>query len=282
MTSYTPVIVVEAHSKASMFKAVNAPPPRASTPEEEQGGTTEAPDEAPQVVSMTEDLAPPPPPKKKPRGGLQSAASLAAENAERRARAEAARKEAEAARAAAAGDGEGEETVYRDAEGKRIDTKAEKAKQKRAREKQMEKEMERMEWGKGLVQREDKEARKRELDEIAAKPMARYISTVSFLIIRRLTLLRIGTQTTKRSTKDNARSSGGTTPQPASSPKRTLQNPNHLDRRTRAHHLRRIGLASYPVIGGMASIGAMASNASSCREAMSERLSVFVLFSLFS
>jgi pre-mRNA-splicing factor CWC26 len=157
-------------SKEAMFKPVGAPPPKLSPSPE----PAEAPDEAPQVVSVTEDVAPAP---TKRRGGLQSAADLAAENARRKARAEAARREAEEERAAAARDGgeDAHETVYRDAEGKRIDTKAERAKQKRAREKAMEKEMERMEWGKGLVQREDKEARRRELEEIAAKPVARFV-----------------------------------------------------------------------------------------------------------
>lgn len=65
-------------------------------------------------------------------------------------------------------------TVYRDASGQRIDVKLEKAERARLERERVEREMKKMEWGKGLVQREDKEARKREEARVAAKPLARY------------------------------------------------------------------------------------------------------------
>ena len=137
-------------------------------------------DEAPTASSSTGSSAFAP---KRLQGGLQTAAQLREESQRRRAAMEA-EKEATRAKAAAArqaqgsdGDGDGngaEETVYRDKSGRRIDAKAEKAEQKRRQRQELEKEIAKMEWGKGIVQREEKERRQRELEEMAAKPMARY------------------------------------------------------------------------------------------------------------
>jgi len=66
------------------------------------------------------------------------------------------------------------QTVYRDAQGREIDTKmarAEAAQRKRERE---EKEASMMEWGKGLVQREEKEKMKQELEKQKGKPFSRH------------------------------------------------------------------------------------------------------------
>lgn len=57
-----------------------------------------------------------------------------------------------------------QETVYRDASGRKIDMKAERAEAARRKREAEEKEAMKMEWGKGLVQREEKE-RERELME---------------------------------------------------------------------------------------------------------------------
>jgi pre-mRNA-splicing factor CWC26 len=93
---------------------------------------------------------------KRLKGGLQTSAQLKEENARRQAA------------------GGGEDTVYRDASGKRIDAKAAKAEMARAKRAEMEKEMAKMEWGKGLVQREEKEKRQRELEDMANKSFARF------------------------------------------------------------------------------------------------------------
>ena len=106
-------------------------------------------------------------------GGLQTAAQLREEGARRRAAAEA-EKEAARAKAAAAGEDQQEETVYRDRSGKKIDTKAEKADLQRKKREELEREMQKMEWGIGLVQREDRERRQRELQDMAGRDVARY------------------------------------------------------------------------------------------------------------
>lgn len=66
-----------------------------------------------------------------------------------------------------------QETIYRDASGRKIDTateRAEAAKRKRERE---EKEAQKMEWGKGLVQREENEKQRQQLAEMQSRPFAR-------------------------------------------------------------------------------------------------------------
>lgn len=149
--------------------------------------TPEAPDEAPVVVGTSADLAPPPlaPHPPPATGGLQTPAQLRQER-ERREAIEA-QKAMEAKHALALLRAEqverGEDpdeaddpsvTVYRDSSGKRIDVKLEKAERARLERERVEREMKKMEWGKGLVQREDKEARKKEQERVAAKPLARY------------------------------------------------------------------------------------------------------------
>lgn len=111
---------------------------------------------------------------KRLKGGLQTSEQLKEENAKRRQAAEAEREAARALKKATEESGGGEETIYRDASGKKIDTKAAKAELARAKRKELEKEMQKMEWGKGLVQREEKEKRQRELDDMANKPFARH------------------------------------------------------------------------------------------------------------
>jgi pre-mRNA-splicing factor CWC26 len=62
-----------------------------------------------------------------------------------------------------------QETVYRDSTGRKIDTKAAKAEAARLKRLKEEKDAERMEWGKGLVQRADAEKMKAELEKQRGK-----------------------------------------------------------------------------------------------------------------
>lgn len=67
-----------------------------------------------------------------------------------------------------------QETVYRDASGRKIDMKlarAEAAQKKREKE---EKEAQKMEWGKGLVQREEQEQRRNQLEKNKSLPFSRH------------------------------------------------------------------------------------------------------------
>ncbi|CAE6419287.1 unnamed protein product [Rhizoctonia solani] len=67
-----------------------------------------------------------------------------------------------------------QETVYRDASGRKIDTKAERAEAARKKREREELEAKKMEWGKGLVQREEEEKRRLELEKEKTRGMARY------------------------------------------------------------------------------------------------------------
>ncbi|KAG9023164.1 Pre-mRNA-splicing factor cwc26 [Tulasnella sp. JGI-2019a] len=69
---------------------------------------------------------------------------------------------------------EEQETVYRDASGRKIDMKLEKAAAAREKRLQEEKEAQKMEWGKGLVQRQEAERLKREEEAEKTRGMARY------------------------------------------------------------------------------------------------------------
>jgi pre-mRNA-splicing factor CWC26 len=67
-----------------------------------------------------------------------------------------------------------QETVYRDPSGRKIDTKAERAEAARKKREKEEKEAQKMEWGKGLVQREEQEKRRLELEKQKTRGFARY------------------------------------------------------------------------------------------------------------
>ncbi|ELU41933.1 Bud13 domain-containing protein [Rhizoctonia solani AG-1 IA] len=71
-----------------------------------------------------------------------------------------------------------QETVYRDASGRKIDTKAERAEAARKKREREELEAKKMEWGKGLVQREEEEKRRLELEKEKTRGMARYVDPV--------------------------------------------------------------------------------------------------------
>lgn len=69
---------------------------------------------------------------------------------------------------------EEQETVYRDASGRKLDMKLEKAAAAREKRLREEKEAQKMEWGKGLVQRDEAERRRKEEEAAKTKGLARY------------------------------------------------------------------------------------------------------------
>ncbi|KAH9067851.1 Pre-mRNA-splicing factor of RES complex-domain-containing protein [Lactarius vividus] len=68
-----------------------------------------------------------------------------------------------------------QETVYRDASGRKIDMKLERAEAARKKREREEREAQKMEWGKGLVQRDEADKRKEEEERIRQRGFARYI-----------------------------------------------------------------------------------------------------------
>ena len=67
-----------------------------------------------------------------------------------------------------------QETVYRDSSGKKIDTKAARAEAARLKRLREEKEAQKMEWGKGLVQKDEAEKRRLELEKQRSTKFARH------------------------------------------------------------------------------------------------------------
>jgi pre-mRNA-splicing factor CWC26 len=67
-----------------------------------------------------------------------------------------------------------QETVYRDSSGKKIDTKAARAEAARLKRLKEEKEAQKMEWGKGLVQKDEAEKRRQELEKQRSTTFARH------------------------------------------------------------------------------------------------------------
>ncbi len=67
-----------------------------------------------------------------------------------------------------------QQTVYRDASGRKIDMKLEEAEAARKKREREEREAQKMEWGKGLVQRDEAERRKEEEERIRQRGFARY------------------------------------------------------------------------------------------------------------
>lgn len=68
---------------------------------------------------------------------------------------------------------EQQETVYRDASGRKIDTKAERAEAARRKREQEEMDAKRMQWGKGLVQRDETEENRKQMERNRLKGFAR-------------------------------------------------------------------------------------------------------------
>jgi pre-mRNA-splicing factor CWC26 len=69
-----------------------------------------------------------------------------------------------------------QETVYRDASGRKIDMKAERAEAARKKREREEKEAAKMEWGKGLVQREEAEDHKKQMEKMKTRDFARTVN----------------------------------------------------------------------------------------------------------
>ena len=130
------------------------------TVREGEGGSKTPPpaaDEQPQVVETEEPF----------KGGLLTSAQLKKrlpKNAKQETRKSA---EEDAERAAA------QETVYRDSSGRKVDMAAARAEAARLKREREEKEAAKMEWGKGLVQRDDAEKRKQELEKMRGQAFAR-------------------------------------------------------------------------------------------------------------
>lgn len=68
-----------------------------------------------------------------------------------------------------------QETIYRDASGRKIDTAAERAEAARKKREREEKEAKKMEWGKGLVQREEMEKKRKEAVSLKGKAFSRTV-----------------------------------------------------------------------------------------------------------
>lgn len=66
-----------------------------------------------------------------------------------------------------------QETVYRDASGRKIDMKLARAEAARKKREKEEKEALKMEWGKGLTQREEEEKRRAQLEKNKSLPFSR-------------------------------------------------------------------------------------------------------------
>ncbi|KAF8349151.1 Pre-mRNA-splicing factor of RES complex-domain-containing protein [Amanita rubescens] len=66
-----------------------------------------------------------------------------------------------------------QETVYRDASGRKIDAKAERAEAARLKREREEREAKKMEWGKGLVQKDEEEKRRQEIEKQKSTAFAR-------------------------------------------------------------------------------------------------------------
>jgi len=116
-----------------------------------------AADEQPQVVQEEESTF---------KGGLLTAAQLR-KTLPREKSVRSAEMEQKAREAAA------QETVYRDASGRKIDPAAERAEAARKKREREEQEARKMEWGKGLVQREETEKRRKEEEAMRSRAFAR-------------------------------------------------------------------------------------------------------------
>ena len=144
-----------------------------------------------------------------------------------------------------------QETVYRDSSGKKIDTKAARAEAARLKRLREEKEAQKMEWGKGLIQKDEAEKRRQELEKQRSTTFARHADdkdlnedlkakelwndpAAAFLTVRFLNnfLLKYLLDNLWLIRKRD---------------RKALGNLN-----TMVLFLRRIGLVSNPVIGGMA------------------------------
>ncbi|KAI0822897.1 Pre-mRNA-splicing factor of RES complex-domain-containing protein [Trametes gibbosa] len=120
-----------------------------------------AEDEQPQVVMQDDEPA--------FTGGLLTSAQLKKKLPKHRPQEQKKSAEEEAAERAA------QETIYRDASGRKVDVAAERAEAARLKREREEKEAAKMEWGKGLVQREEAEKRRKEEEAMRSRSFARTV-----------------------------------------------------------------------------------------------------------
>ncbi|KAL4254578.1 CWC26 family protein [Abortiporus biennis] len=118
-------------------------------------------DERPQVVQEEEEEQP-------FKGGLMTAAQIKKTFKKSKLKEELTKEEIEAA----------QETIYRDTSGRKIDTAAERAEAARLKREREEKEARKMEWGKGLTQKEEAEKRREEEELLKGKSFSRTIDDV--------------------------------------------------------------------------------------------------------
>ena len=124
-------------------------------------------DERPLLVTYSAN-SPPPAPR---RGGWRTAAQLRAEE-EANAAEEALARASRNSEADEHAERLAQETVYRDGSGKKVDMKAEKAEERKRKKERDEREAKKLEWGKGVVQRGEKEELKRREKEEAGRDLA--------------------------------------------------------------------------------------------------------------
>jgi len=129
--------------------------------EGEGGSPPPTVDELPQIAGVVEDAAP------TVSGGLLTKAQLRKKLGPKQSDKERRAEEAEE-------NARQQETVYRDASGRKIDMKAEKAEAARRKREAEEKEAQKMEWGKGLTQREEKERERATMEKERHKGFARH------------------------------------------------------------------------------------------------------------
>ena len=127
---------------------------------EEDGSPPPTADELPQIAGVVEDK------RTTMSGGLLTKAQLRKKLGPKPVDKEKRREDAEEMAR--------QETVYRDASGRKIDMKAEKAEAARRKREAEEKEAMKMEWGKGLVQREEKERERSMMEKERGKGFARH------------------------------------------------------------------------------------------------------------
>jgi len=139
-----------------------------------------------------------------------------------------------------------QETVYRDASGRKIDMKAEKAEAARRKREAEEKEAKKMEWGKGMAQREEKERERAMMEKERHKGFARHADDADLN----------EEQKAKELWNDPAAAFLTVRPvcylfaQISDDPHRRNGARAHGDRSTQARHLRRTDSGSNPDTGG--------------------------------
>ncbi|KAF9788526.1 Pre-mRNA-splicing factor of RES complex-domain-containing protein [Thelephora terrestris] len=129
--------------------------------QEDDGSPPPTADELPQIAAVVQDAAP-----SAVSGGLLTKAQLRKKLGPKSTREGKGSEDAEAV-------ARQQETVYRDASGRKIDMKAEMAEAARRKREAEEKEAKKMEWGKGLVQREEKEQERTLMEKERHKGFAR-------------------------------------------------------------------------------------------------------------